>query len=60
MLNLTTDKKVSLIVKSLGEMMHAIGVNFLGGPLGPDTEGGEIRLARSVFWQVILIWQQEI
>ena len=29
-------------------------------PLGSNTEGGEICLAPSVFWQVIPTWQQEI
>ena len=29
-------------------------------PLGSDTEGGDICLAPSVFWQVIPNWQQEI
>ena len=45
-------------------VLRCIGVDFgvSGGPrpLGSDTEGGEICLAPSVFWQVIPTWLQEI
>ena len=40
-----------------------IGVNYggpKGGALSGLTEGGEICLTPSVFWQVIPTWQQEI